>query len=136
MPHHGEKREQFESQKNMINLLRAHLTPPHSAGLKPAVTPICNRQRANRPVVVELFTPRGLQIRDTAGCKPALRGQSAACAHLLMPAEWVLTGTMPWIRREFLPDRTRNAAPQTTKGFIGHPASRRSESETKKIAAV
>jgi hypothetical protein len=74
MPHHGEKREQFESQKNMINLL--------------------------------------------------------------MSAEWVLTGTMPWIRREFLPDRTRNAAPQTTKGFIGHPASRRSESETKKIAAV
>ena len=28
-------------------------------------------------MVVELFTPRGLQIRDTAGCKSALRGGSA-----------------------------------------------------------
>jgi hypothetical protein len=64
-----------KSKKDGLNqrFLRAHLTPPHSAGLKPAVTPICNRQRANRPVVVELFTPRGLQIRDTADYKSALR---------------------------------------------------------------
>ena len=50
---------------------------PRSAGLKPPVSPICNRQCANRPAVVELFTPRGLQIRDTAGCKSALQGQCA-----------------------------------------------------------
>jgi hypothetical protein len=88
MPHHGEKREQFESQKNMINLLRAHLTPPHSAGLKPAVTPICNRQRANRPVVVELFTPRGLQIRDTA--EPAASRRYGGAVRGMRPGDsWV-----------------------------------------------
>jgi hypothetical protein len=48
-----------------------------SAGLKPAVSPICNRQCADQPMIVELFAPRGLQIRDTADCKSALREQCA-----------------------------------------------------------
>ena len=48
------------------------ITLPRSAGLKPAVSPICNRRRVNWLMAVELFTPRGLQIRDTADCKSAL----------------------------------------------------------------
>ena len=48
----------------------AHLLP-RSAGLQPVVSPICNRQRFGWPVTVELFTPCGLQIHDTADCQSA-----------------------------------------------------------------
>ena len=44
-----------------------------SAGLQPAVSPICNRRRTETPAIFELATPRGLQIRDTADCKSALQ---------------------------------------------------------------
>jgi hypothetical protein len=44
-----------------------------SAGLQPAVSPICNRQFSATSMTVELATTRGLQIRDTADCKSALR---------------------------------------------------------------
>jgi hypothetical protein len=40
-----------------------------------AVAQICNRRRTNQQVIVEQFTARGLHIRDTAGCRSALRGQ-------------------------------------------------------------
>jgi len=57
----------------------AHLTVTHfpAPGLKPAVSPICQRRRTNQQVIVKRFTTRGLQVRDPIDSKPALRGRGA-----------------------------------------------------------
>jgi hypothetical protein len=44
-----------------------------SAGFQPAVSPVSNRQTAANLDAFEFAKPCGLEIRDTAGWKPALR---------------------------------------------------------------
>jgi hypothetical protein len=56
-----------------LNYLFEPCRPPRSAGLQPAVSPICNRQVYATSTTAELAATRGLQIRDTADCKSALR---------------------------------------------------------------
>jgi len=63
-----------------------------SAGLQPAVSPICNRQRAETRAAIEFFALCGLQIRDTADCKPALRRQ---CQVAPRPWSFGKTGEVP-----------------------------------------
>jgi hypothetical protein len=55
--------------------------------LQPAVSPICNRRRTETPAIFELATPRGLQIRDTADCKSALRCQCASVSGIIPAAQ-------------------------------------------------
>jgi hypothetical protein len=65
--------------------------------LKPAVSLICNRRRAHQPEVVQLFTPRGLQIRDTAACKSALQEQCVDARYI--PVRQTSNLTLPAVRR-------------------------------------
>ena len=48
---------------------------PRSADLQSAVSRICNPQGVNSSTAVGQLARRRLQIGDTAGFKPALRGQ-------------------------------------------------------------